>query len=994
MANSYLLTQEDILDMPAFVKLLCDSDDPVSRHLQAFLRPELLQRLERHSLEGFVPANPTRQLLAALNDLIQRQSIYDAPSFKYVRLTSKTQALAKRRLSGDKLVLANRLLLTEAYPSAVRLVYDRDSKDRRESDNWRRFYVEKYAKLRKDYDSYARLLQTILKDACKALAPLAIVEARPKTISSYAKKVLGRAYDNPICQTTDLAAARVITETQEQVAQVCEFIKRTFVIDEANSIDHRDRLKADEFGYLAVHYIVMLSKERVADLAKRGIVTDAQDTYLALAGRKAEIQVKTILQHAYATISHDRVYKSPFTVPEDLQRDLARIAALLEDADIDFGATVNSIEAYQGSYGAHMDRGKREEELETLQRILTYEPEKRNKPAAALDLAKLKKAVWDWRGVVDALGPYRGIACPDQWRLWTEYGYALCRLNRKDPDSHGYEDGMQVLEAAVHAIDADPTRVPKRVRVQAHSCLAWAYGNKDDRLDDARDEYRQAYDIDQLNPYMLASYLEFEISTGTDRKLMRHMQHALHGAAETCRKHARAGVELPWAYFTMGRLYLLAETAREGPRPANMPYDALAAYCKAIHLCREQKECYLRDALDDEVRFLRNIGKRYKPDDDQWVYDLVMLALYVNHKADDAWEYLESQAKRPTDFANRIVIVSGATHPDEEARMRGYRGCLFSAFEDFEGSVISGGTRAGIPGLVGEMADHLRARGLSVRARCYRPSTLPANGPRDDRYDEAVPDVGELFSPRQSLQTWIDLVVAGVDPSKVKLLGINGGPLTAFEYKLALAMGAKVGVIRESGRAAKELAPDQDWRDARNLLWLPCDPMTVWAFVVRGTRAIEPYMVDMGKEIHRDYTKPRWKQTKEREMRPWEYLDPDMQESNIEQAAYAESILRRAGYSVEPAQGKIDPYRFPPEEDDNVERMAEMEHGRWNVERLGKGWKYGPKKDTARLVNPCIKPWKDLTDEERSWDCEFVRKWPTLLAKVGRKVSPPPRRGA
>jgi len=81
----------------------------------------------------------------------------------------------------------------------------------------------------------------------------------------------------------------------------------------------------------------------------------------------------------------------------------------------------------------------------------------------------------------------------------------------------------------------------------------------------------------------------------------------------------------------------------------------------------------------------------------------------------------------------------------------------------------------------------------------------------------------------------------------VKLLGINGGPLTEFEYKLALALGASVGVVRESGRAAKDLAPDPDWQNTRNLLWLPCDPMTVWAFMVWGTRPIEPYMVDMGR---------------------------------------------------------------------------------------------------------------------------------------------------
>ena len=61
---------------------------------------------------------------------------------------------------------------------------------------------------------------------------------------------------------------------------------------------------------------------------------------------------RTLLQHAWASISHDRIYKSSIRVPEHLKRELARVAAFLEEADEQFGASVRSLDAYKLHYGA------------------------------------------------------------------------------------------------------------------------------------------------------------------------------------------------------------------------------------------------------------------------------------------------------------------------------------------------------------------------------------------------------------------------------------------------------------------------------------------------------------------------------------------------------------------------------------------------------------------------------------------------------------------
>jgi hypothetical protein len=63
---------------------------------------------------------------------------------------------------------------------------------------------------------------------------------------------------------------------------------------------------------------------------------------------------------------------------------------------------------------------------------------------------------------------------------------------------------------------------------------------------------------------------------------------------------------------------------------------------------------------------------------------------------------------------------------------------------------------------------------------------------------------GDGFCDGQILQSWADLLAAGIKPTEVLLLGFGGGPLTALEYRIALALGATVGVVMASGGAADE----------------------------------------------------------------------------------------------------------------------------------------------------------------------------------------------
>jgi hypothetical protein len=139
----------------------------------------------------------------------------------------------------------------------------------------------------------------------------------------------------------------------------------------------------------------------------------------------------------------------------------------------------------------------------------------------------------------------------------------------------------------------------------------------------------------------------------------------------------------------------------------------------------------------------------------------------------------------------------------------------------------------------------------------------------------------------------------------------------------------------------------------------------------------------MGRFIHgRFLEESRWKNT-DPAMRDWDHLPPDLKHSNMQQAACIEEIIGRAGFGVRKAKGKIRIRKFS---DPKVEIMAEMEHGRWVVERLRSGWKYGSKRDPAKKISPFVRPWSELPEHVKDWDRNAVRNFPQVLAKAGLEI--------
>lgn len=192
--------------------------------------------------------------------------------------------------------------------------------------------VQSYAVQHEFFVEYARVVAAIIREALDAAQVRFLdVQSRGKDVESFRKKA-GRLaddgtalrYKNPLVELTDLAACRVIVFFPKTIEQVEKILRAE--LDVVEKVDHAaNAVEEGRLGYLSVHFVVRLKAPRVG-----------LPEYARFSSTKAEIQVRTVMQHAWAEIEHDIQYKSSYAVPKELARRFVTLAGLLEIADREF----------------------------------------------------------------------------------------------------------------------------------------------------------------------------------------------------------------------------------------------------------------------------------------------------------------------------------------------------------------------------------------------------------------------------------------------------------------------------------------------------------------------------------------------------------------------------------------------------------------------------------------------------------------------------------
>lgn len=204
-----------------------------------------------------------------------------------------------------------------------------------------------YQDCRPLYISLSSKVESIIRDVFKAEnISYYSVTSRAKDIDSFKEKASKEKYKDPKTDIMDLAGIRVIAYFDSDVQKICELIKQLFNIIPEHSVDKTELLGIDKVGYRSVHYVAELPDTR----------TNLMECKM-FKNMRFEIQVRTILQHTWAEIEHDRRYKFKGVLPIHLRRRFSLVAGLLEMSDHEFESISSEIDRYATSVSRDTSNG-------------------------------------------------------------------------------------------------------------------------------------------------------------------------------------------------------------------------------------------------------------------------------------------------------------------------------------------------------------------------------------------------------------------------------------------------------------------------------------------------------------------------------------------------------------------------------------------------------------------------------------------------------------
>lgn len=146
---------------------------------------------------------------------------------------------------------------------------------------------------------------------------------RIKAIESALGKIGRKKYDNPLQQLTDLVGVRFVVLLSEQIKLIVNIIEQEQEWNVLISKDFQDEIEKNPklFDYQSQHFEVRPKNNFTHD---RILITN---------NICCEVQIRTLLQHAYAELVHDSIYKPIGPVPPKAERQVAKSMALMETTD-------------------------------------------------------------------------------------------------------------------------------------------------------------------------------------------------------------------------------------------------------------------------------------------------------------------------------------------------------------------------------------------------------------------------------------------------------------------------------------------------------------------------------------------------------------------------------------------------------------------------------------------------------------------------------------
>lgn len=163
------------------------------------------------------------------------------------------------------------------------------------------------------------------------------IKSRTKDPKSFRNKInrddKRAKYKDPLKDVTDLVGLKIMLTSLRDENNIYQYLCEELrdIIDLEECVDKTEEMmKARKFGYLGRHLVVKYHK-RMMDYIPKG--KESEIIHEKFDGFRAEIQIKTFLQHVWAEIEHKARYKAEEELPLESKRYFDRLAALIEVAD-------------------------------------------------------------------------------------------------------------------------------------------------------------------------------------------------------------------------------------------------------------------------------------------------------------------------------------------------------------------------------------------------------------------------------------------------------------------------------------------------------------------------------------------------------------------------------------------------------------------------------------------------------------------------------------
>jgi TrkA-N domain/RyR domain len=331
--------------------------------------------------------------------------------------------------------------------------------------------------------------------------------------------------------------------------------------------------------------------------------------------------------------------------------------------------------------------------------------------------------------------------------------------------------------------------------------------------------------------------------------------------------------------------------------------------------------------------------------------------------------------------SQRIAIFAGGATSMPHAEREAIRELLVHTLRRYDGVILTGGNDAGVCGAVRSAA---RLRGVPLIG--YAPAGRDTDGALLMR--STAPND---FSEAEPVAMWSDILAAAKSrdtlagaAAAVRLVAFPGGAITRTEIILARALGAAVASLDPCEQLFEPL-DDLLPFGAGGVLELPSDPMTLRAFLMCPNQPLDgARRIAAARALHEQYRRVHrmHKASDDPALAPWDRLPSALQNSNLAAVDDLPNKLHAVDRRLVIGGERL---RLS---DEDLELLAEMEHGRYNYERLSTGWRLGRERALSRLVSPFLVPWDDLEDKVKQWDRDAILALEGALQAAGWGVAP------